>query len=78
LSAGHPEVERRGFEQHDPFARNELGPKTFTRPQGYVDQRSEIRRIREEQALRGLDRRRVPAQPPPNSSRRPYPGSVRE
>lgn len=70
-------VERRDLERHDPFASNSAGPQTFTRPRGHVEERSDIRRTREEALLRGMNRNGVYS-PPPSSQADPYPATVRE
>jgi hypothetical protein len=71
------QVEGRSLERHDPFPSESAGPQTFTRPRSYLDDRSNIRRTREEALLRGMDRNGVVA-PPPSSKQEPYPDTVRE
>jgi len=74
--ADQQRVERRDLERHDPFPSATAGPQTFTRPQGHVDQRNDIRRAREEALLRGLNRNGVTT--PPSSRSDPYPDTVRD
>jgi len=76
LISGDPRAERADLERHDPFPSRTLGTETFTRPQGHIDQRSDVRRIREEAALRGMNRNPPVTQPFPQSSRKPYPDTV--
>ncbi|MFQ5732077.1 MAG: hypothetical protein ACE5KM_08985 [Planctomycetaceae bacterium] len=74
---GNPEVERRSLERHGAFPSRSMGPPTDTRPQGHIEQRTDVRRLREENALRGLDRRGIPAGPG-STTNFPYPAAVRE
>jgi hypothetical protein len=85
LTSGDPRIadpqerdraERRDLERHDPFPSNSAGPQTFTRPRGHVEERTDIRRIREEAMLRGMNRNGVDSQP--SSKLDPYPDTVRE
>ena len=77
FATGDPRLEKRDLERHDPFPSRTAAPDTQTRPRGFNVQRSEIRRIREEDALRGLQRRQeVPANKIPTSQLE-YPQSVR-
>lgn len=43
----HPEIERQGYERHDPFPDKYLGPDTLSRPRGYNIQRTESRQLTE-------------------------------
>jgi hypothetical protein len=70
------QVERRDLERHDPFPSTTAGPQTFTRPRGHVEERTDIRRTKEEALLRGINRDGVTT--PPSSQRDPYPDTVRE
>ena len=74
---GDPRVEQRALERHDPFPSRTMGPETNVRPQGHINQRSDIRRLNEENALRGLDQRRIPPGSAPTTTD-PYPATVRE
>lgn len=74
---GDPRVEQRALERHDPFPSRSMGPELYTRPPGYIEQRTDVRRLREENALRGLDRNRIPTGPGA-STNNPYPDAVRE
>jgi hypothetical protein len=65
-------VEKQSYRIHDPFPDEDLGPDTMTRPRGFVEPRSEPRKILESRSLLGLDA--VPA--PSNSFN--YPDAVRQ
>lgn len=78
LATVDPRVEKRSFERHDPLPSKTAGPETFSRPRGFIEQRSEIRRTRENARLRGLNRDRIPPTPPIRSSELEYPDTVRE
>lgn len=84
---GDPREERPRAERHDPFPSAELGPDTYTRPQSFTQPRSDVRRIREEEAHRQLFSNQPPGYPPGQSgppvqtgpsSQNTYPGVVRE
>lgn len=44
--------ERLSQEFHDPFPSNDMGPNTFTRPQGHIENRANSRRVQQAQILR--------------------------
>ena len=77
FNAGHPLVEKRSYERHDPFPDRLNGPDTQVRPRDFNDQRSESRRALEERLFQV-------ARPDSNSPMEtedlrgsPYRGSVR-
>ena len=53
FEAGHPFVEKRSYERHDPFPDRLIGPDTQVRPRDFNDQRAEPRRALEEQMFQG-------------------------
>jgi hypothetical protein len=53
FDAGHPFVEKRSFERHDPFPDRLDGPDTQVRPREFNDQRTEPRRALEERLFQG-------------------------
>lgn len=78
---GNPVAERENLERHDPFPNSEFGPDTFARPRSFINSRTNIRRIREEEARRGTNAPAPPfggASPPGPASQGSYPGVVRE
>lgn len=68
------DLERRSYNLHDPFPDEDFGPDTMSRPPGFVEQRSEPRRIDESVPLSATGRDPF-LQPQPFSSG--YPGAVR-
>jgi hypothetical protein len=70
----HPRVEGVRYRLHDPFADENLGPETVTRPPSFQDQRAEPRQSLEGRTLLGVDPfYNVPTAPPLSSN---YPGSI--
>lgn len=53
LHPGHPQVEKRSFERHDPFPDRLMGPDTEVRPREFNEQRTEPRRALEERLFQG-------------------------
>jgi hypothetical protein len=69
-----PRVEAARYRLHDPFADEDLGPDTATRPRAFQEQRAEPRRTLEGRSLLGVDPfYNVPTDPPLSSA---YPNSV--
>ncbi|MBL4885091.1 MAG: hypothetical protein JKY95_11225 [Planctomycetaceae bacterium] len=56
------------MKQFDPFALDDIGPKTFTRPRDFDTPRSKVRRSKEAEYLQGMPN---PASQPPGVSSRP-------
>ena len=52
--AGDPKVESERMKQFDPFALDDIGPKTFTRPRDFSETRTPARRSKEAEYLRGM------------------------
>ncbi len=73
-----PRKEQASLEYYDPYPSRSLGPDTFSRPQGYNDQRSDTRRIREAQILRSINRDGQRTDPPTPTTQNNYPGVVRD
>ena len=53
FEAGHPRVEKRSFERHDPFPDRLTGPDMEVRPRSFNNQRTEPRRALEERLFQG-------------------------
>ncbi len=69
-----PPIERAKYRLHDPFADEDAGPDTFTRPPSFQEQRAEPRRTLEGRTMLGADPFLGPTLPPPVSSN--YPEAV--
>ena len=54
LYAVDPRIENRRIEQFDPFALDDLGPKTYTRQRDYDQPRNKVRRSKEAEYMRGM------------------------
>jgi hypothetical protein len=71
---GHPVLERRAYERHDPFPDSFAGPDMMNRPRGFVHQRTEPRRAAEDRMLLSVPL--APGQPiptlPPIGTRYPH------
>ena len=66
-----PRIENERFKQFDPFALDDLGPKTDTRPRGYDQPRSRVRRSKEAEYFPGRPTPGVMHAPPdPRTSSR--------
>ncbi len=66
-----PRIENERFKQFDPFPLDDLGPKTDTRPRGYDQPRSRVRRSKEAEYFPGRPTPGVMHTPPdPRTSRR--------
>ena len=81
LSSGRTPEEQRAekldLERHGPFPSRTAGPVMFTRPQGHIEPRTDVRQTKEQAILRGMKREpNVPA-PFPSSGNDPYPNIVR-
>ena len=74
LEQGHPLVEKRSMERHDPFPDRELGPDTYARPREFNDQRTQTRRALEERMLQGMQ---GVGPAPPQIPGAQYPDAVR-
>ncbi len=78
LATGDPRAEKRSLERFDPFPSTTEGPATYSRPRGFIEQRSEIRRTRENERFRGFNRENVPEGQAIPSAELEYPNTVRE
>ena len=63
VESRHPELEKRSYERHDPFADRLKGPDTQTRPRGFDIQRTEPRRALEDRMLQGSPLENEPPAP---------------
>ncbi len=66
-----PAVEKRAFSLHDPLPEQDAGPDTFSRPRGFIDQRSEPRRTVEGRPLLDNAPTGLGVQPGPGTSEYP-------
>lgn len=67
-----PRIESQRMRQFDPFALDDLGPETFTRPRDFDEPRNKARRAKEAQYLRGMPAPSTYQQPAvPGTSSRP-------
>jgi hypothetical protein len=78
FETGSPRAEKVGLQQHDPFPSSTAGPDTFSRPRGFNQQRTEIRRIREAELLRGMNREQNLSSPQVPAAELEYPNTVRQ
>ncbi|GAB4145881.1 MAG: hypothetical protein Tsb009_18210 [Planctomycetaceae bacterium] len=79
---GSPRAEKAGLQFFDPFPSRTAAPDTFSRPRGFIDNRTEIRRTREAEAKRRLQQQlqqqQGPTLPSQSSSLFEYSETVRE
>ena len=67
-------IERAKYRLHDPFADEDAGPDTFTRPPSFQEQRPEPRRTLAGRTMLGADPFLAPTLPPAVSTN--YPDAV--
>ena len=76
VANGPPLAEKRAYERHDPFPNEELGPRTFTRPRGFIWPRTEERKALEGRILNNLQPENASPYPTPPMTGADYPEAV--